>query len=474
MDRDEGKRRPEDDKNYGADPAYSETAPPPTGAPADYGQDQTFGAEGDWQGEPVDDFVDEAEVHEAIYEDELAEPTAAMVKEDEQNANIEEAVEEEYYQQLPEEEKAAIVAEARSKKAMSFFGEKTFIKRYMPYFAGGAVLLLLGFFGFQQFAEMFREKPGPLRFPKLEKSLESGNDEVIDNPDNERNRALTQSEHKDMAYAEPEALAPAAPPEPPPPEKLNLAPPKPLGPDIITPVTGAAPAPRSTLESQLADLTIQLQEIKNSQNQIRQDIEAKSAEQAASAAKALEERMAQLEERMSTVSVTRPAAKPVPSTDAPRREKAPAPGEESSTALPAPEKEQEPEARRAPRKETTVSRAKKKGPSTDFMASQLQREMNTDGNISRTPTSPPPVAVAPAPGPVYMPMRPVAPAPPIQMGSGWALRSAQPGAAWISEGMSSRLRRIVPGDKVPGLGTIISVHQFAGRWVIEGTQGSVR
>ena len=465
MDRDEGKRRPGNDENYGADP---EGAAPAGAAAAEYGQDQAFGAEGNWEQEPVDDFVDEAEVHEAIYDDELAEPTAATVKEDEQNAHIDEAAEEEYYQQLPEEEKAALVAEARSKKVMSSFGEKAFLKRYLPYIGGGAFLLLLGFFGFQQMFAV-KARPGPVQFPKMAKSTDNNSDEPIDNPDNERNRALTQSEHKEMAYAEPEALAPAAPPEPPPAEKLDTNPPKPLGPDIITPVAAPPQAP-PTLESKLADLTTQLQEIKDSQQQIRQDIETKSADQAASAAKALEERMAQLEERMNTMSVSKPApARAAPSTDAPSREEAAtAPAADSTPVLPAPQKEAKEEHKHTAATHREPRHAKKDRPSTDFMASQLQREMNSGGGVSKTPTSPPPQALAMArpPVPVYTP-------PPPERSGGWVLRSAQPGAAWISEGMSSRLRRIVPGDKVPGLGTIISVHQFAGHWVIEGTQGSV-
>jgi hypothetical protein len=58
---------------------------------------------------------------------------------------------------------------------------------------------------------------------------------------------------------------------------------------------------------------------------------------------------------------------------------------------------------------------------------------------------------------------------------GWILRSAQPGSAWLSQGpYSSDLRRVVPGDKVQGLGTVTAIRQSAGRWVVEGTQGAVR
>jgi hypothetical protein len=76
------------------------------------------------------------------------------------------------------------------------------------------------------------------------------------------------------------------------------------------------------------------------------------------------------------------------------------------------------------------------------------------------------------PMPAPMPVNDMGGAP--MGGGGWVLRSAQPGQAWLSQGGSAELRRVQPGDKVPGLGTVVSVRMSAGRWLVEGTQGSVR
>jgi hypothetical protein len=55
----------------------------------------------------------------------------------------------------------------------------------------------------------------------------------------------------------------------------------------------------------------------------------------------------------------------------------------------------------------------------------------------------------------------------------WQLRSAVDGAALLGRPNSSELKHVVVGDLVKGLGKITSIREQDGRWVVEGTDGSV-
>jgi hypothetical protein len=123
-----------------------------------------------------------------------------------------------------------------------------------------------------------------------------------------------------------------------------------------------------------------------------------------------------------------------------------------------------------------TSRRSKGRAGGDTEASRLQREMNArygaPGSMGSGGMGGGPLPTGPYSGNAAdagMPVMAVNAA-----GGGWILRSAQPGSAWLSQGMSSDLTRVIPGDKVPGLGTIVSVRMVGGRWLVEGTQGSVR
>lgn len=102
-------------------------------------------------------------------------------------------------------------------------------------------------------------------------------------------------------------------------------------------------------------------------------------------------------------------------------------------------------------------------------AEQLQREENAKLGIVEPGTA---VSAAPPESPPVRAMASKHSSRPAK--AGWVLRSAQPGYAWLSQGDSTELRRVIPGDKVAGLGTIVSVQQQAGHWVVEGTKGKVQ
>lgn len=56
----------------------------------------------------------------------------------------------------------------------------------------------------------------------------------------------------------------------------------------------------------------------------------------------------------------------------------------------------------------------------------------------------------------------------------WVLRSAQPGRAVLSDSTTGDLRSIQVGDTLRGVGRIESITQQNGRWVVQGSQSSVR
>jgi len=56
----------------------------------------------------------------------------------------------------------------------------------------------------------------------------------------------------------------------------------------------------------------------------------------------------------------------------------------------------------------------------------------------------------------------------------WVLRSAKPGMAWVSEKGSNEMRTVSVGDTLSGIGKVTSIAADAqGRWVVNGTRGSI-
>lgn len=104
---------------------------------------------------------------------------------------------------------------------------------------------------------------------------------------------------------------------------------------------------------------------------------------------------------------------------------------------------------------------------TTTFATELQNRANEPvAAVAKTTPAPAKKAAAkPAP------RRPTAA--PSSVG-GWELRSAQPGAAWMGRRGANEMNRYAVGQAVPGLGTIQSVTQEGGQWVVRTTGGTLR
>lgn len=55
----------------------------------------------------------------------------------------------------------------------------------------------------------------------------------------------------------------------------------------------------------------------------------------------------------------------------------------------------------------------------------------------------------------------------------WVLKGAQPGQAMVAREGSSEMQTVVIGDTLPGVGRITDVAYRDGRWIVEGTKGSI-
>lgn len=77
---------------------------------------------------------------------------------------------------------------------------------------------------------------------------------------------------------------------------------------------------------------------------------------------------------------------------------------------------------------------------------------------AKTTTRSAPKATTPAP----------APAP------SWTLRGASPGQAYVAERGTQNLRNVAVGDRLAGIGTINSIAQENGQWVVRGSSGTIR
>jgi hypothetical protein len=56
----------------------------------------------------------------------------------------------------------------------------------------------------------------------------------------------------------------------------------------------------------------------------------------------------------------------------------------------------------------------------------------------------------------------------------WQLRSAQPGSAVIYDADTGNMQNIEVGDKVKGIGRVKSISTLNGKWVVQGTSGSIK
>jgi hypothetical protein len=64
---------------------------------------------------------------------------------------------------------------------------------------------------------------------------------------------------------------------------------------------------------------------------------------------------------------------------------------------------------------------------------------------------------------------------PVENPSGFVLRGATPGSAWVAPvGNPGALRQVTMGETLPGIGQIIAIHNYNGRWFVEGTNGFIQ
>ncbi len=82
-------------------------------------------------------------------------------------------------------------------------------------------------------------------------------------------------------------------------------------------------------------------------------------------------------------------------------------------------------------------------------------------------------AASPPPKPAAARPKTAAKTPVRVQESSWTLRSAQPGKAVLSPKGSDDMRTIEVGDNISGLGTIQTIDIINGKWVVQGSRGSV-
>lgn len=469
---------------------------------------------GDYQEEPVEDAVYEepgAEPAEEWQDDQPLDDFEDNARPKRRDPNLEDGgdeeaieadgahpddgpLEDDYVQQVAETdehyEPTAEDTVVRTREAMAMRGQSALaglssglsglsgVMKYLPYGAVALVLAVLGFFGFQQIAgmaEKTEEVAANVRqdtqagLDKAAETLGEGAQQLGDATrqavrnvgDTAQAAAQGAASHLEQGAQAAANILPAPPSgndimQPAPANPLPANPAQALpAPALVNAAPQPAPAPvavpvapaSADLESRLAEMTRQLDDLKQTNSQLQQQLQGAPA---SDTVKTLEGKLAELEAKLA-------AKETAPTVDAPTREGEsilPSPVK-AAVKKPARDQDEAGEAAREPKK---ASSSKKKG-STDFMAAKLQREENK-GRSSKKRAAPrrtaePDVASTNDFGP-------------------WVLRSAQPGVAWLSKGMSSDLRRVVPGDKVQGIGTIISIRQEAGRWLVEGTQSSTR
>lgn len=105
---------------------------------------------------------------------------------------------------------------------------------------------------------------------------------------------------------------------------------------------------------------------------------------------------------------------------------------------------------------------------------QLQRDVTNAPRTATATSAPRPVASTTATPRTTSRTETTTPASPPRTSSNWVLRAAQDGEAWISPTAQGQLRHVKVGETISGLGRITAIELKNGRWVVSGTQGTVR
>ena len=418
------------------------------------------------------EFIDDArydnpnapEVREAEYaagQEEWDQPVDEFAEEEEQHAGAEQQEEKHdpFAEEGPVEDEFSEHAEAdhdledhaedaspqprTSASSMAGMKPPSNLMKYLPHIGGGLAAVVIAFFGLQQFM-------GDESSSSTQPSLENQNtwDSSSANPTQNTNTQQAANEFQPLASPPVQVEQPAQQPSA---TSTNM-----ITPTAIEPQNAQAALPQATptqasnpLETRITELTQQLETMKQTQDDLNQKLQAATAappsmdESSKAAQQALVDRIAQLEQKLSNAQSSS-SSESASSIDAPTGK--------------ASRKSKRPSQTAADDSGSETARQNRKA-STDFMVAKKtkksKRRSTVDANSTSGTEGYAPVNSAPF--------------------QGWILRSAQPGSAWLSQGAySSDLRRVVPGDKVQGLGTVTAIRQIAGRWVVEGTQGAVR
>lgn len=105
---------------------------------------------------------------------------------------------------------------------------------------------------------------------------------------------------------------------------------------------------------------------------------------------------------------------------------------------------------------------------------QLQRDVGNTPRAATTTSSSRPAASTTTTPRTTSRTETTSPASPPRTSNNWVLRAAQDGEAWISPTAQGQLRHVKVGETIPGLGRITAIELKNGRWVVSGTQGTVR
>lgn len=398
--------------------------------------------------QPIDEFAEEEQPVAAQEPQQKRDPFA---DEGPVEDEFSERTENEHDLEEPSEE--AVAPASRGKSSMAGMKPPSSLMKYLPIVGGGIAAVVIAFFGLQQFM-------GGSQTPFTQPSLEHQNtwDSASANPpqtDSATQTAANEFQPLQQPGQQPEQQPLAQHTNQPSETSSNMITPAqnthaPLAQGETTSATATMQQASNPLEARITELTQQLETMKQTQDQLNQKLQAATAtppsmdESSKAAQQALVDRIAQLEQRLSSApsasTSVASASVDTPSGKTARKSK--------RSAQPVTDQ---------PASDMTTRNSKKA--SVDFMAAKKTKRAKRRSSVEANSTSG-------TEG--YAPMN----SRPFQ---GWILRSAQPGSAWLSQGAtSSDLRRVVPGDKVQGLGTVTAIRQVAGRWIVEGTQGAVR
>lgn len=59
-------------------------------------------------------------------------------------------------------------------------------------------------------------------------------------------------------------------------------------------------------------------------------------------------------------------------------------------------------------------------------------------------------------------------------GGAWQLKAAKPGKAWVARAGSNNIQGVGVGDTLEGIGRVTAISFVGGRWVVQGSNGSIR